>query len=73
MHAADKNINCMQQHKSRGQKSARPSKLETARSHNKTEHGAWVSEPRHETATQDMSAGVFNYYYPSRLNCYMIA
>ncbi len=29
-----------------------PSELETARSHSKTEHGAWVSEPRHETKTE---------------------
>ncbi len=29
-----------------------------ARSHNETEHGARVSEPRHETETQDMSAGI---------------
>ncbi len=76
MHAADKNTNCVQQHKTtrkargrtrtacytkhnaRGQKSAQPSELETARSHNKTEHGARVSKPRHETETQDMSAGI---------------
>ncbi len=54
-HAADKNVNCMQQHKTCGQKSARPSKLKTAHSHNKTEHGVRVSEPRHETETQDTS------------------
>ncbi len=45
-------------HNTRGQKSARPSEHETACSHNKTEHGAWVSEPWHETETQDMSAGI---------------
>ncbi len=36
------------QHKTHGQESARPSKLETTRSHNKTEHGVRVSKPRHE-------------------------
>ncbi len=35
-----------------------PSKLETACSQNETEHGARVSEPRHKTKTQDMSAGI---------------
>ncbi len=29
-----------------------------ANSHDETEHGARVSEPRHETETQDMSAGI---------------
>ncbi len=47
MHAADKNTNCMQQ----------LSELETAHSHNETEHRAWVSEPWHESETQDKSAG----------------
>ncbi len=42
----------------RGQKSVRPSELETAHSHKETERGAQVSEPRHETETQDMSAGI---------------
>ncbi len=36
----------------------RPSELETAHSHKETESGARVSEPRHETETQDMSAGI---------------
>ncbi len=48
MHTADKNTNYVQQHKIRGQESARPSELETALSHNKTGHGARVSEPRHK-------------------------
>ncbi len=34
------------------------SELETAHSHNETERGAQVSEPRHETKTQDKSAGI---------------
>ncbi len=42
----------------RGQKSVQPSELKTAHSHNETEHGARVSEPRHKTETQDMSAGI---------------
>ncbi len=42
----------------RGQKSAPPSELEPTHSHNETEHRARVSEPRHETETQDMSAGI---------------
>ncbi len=42
----------------RGQKSAWPSKLETAHLHNETEREARVSESRHETKTQDMSAGI---------------
>ncbi len=60
MHAADKNtIVCNNtKHNKREQKSARPSKLKTAHSHNKTEHRARVSEPHHETETQDMSAGI---------------
>ncbi len=45
-------------HTKQKQKSARPSELETAHSHNETEHGARVSEPQHETETQDMSAGI---------------
>jgi len=52
MHAADKNTNYVQHHKTCGQKSARPSELETAHSHNETERGAQVSEPQHETETQ---------------------
>ncbi len=64
-HAADKNMNCMQQHKkirkARGwtwtacytkpnithvdREAHGWSELETASSHNKTKHGAWVSEP----------------------------
>ncbi len=36
----------------------RPSELETAHSHKETERGARVSEPRHETETQDMSTGI---------------
>ncbi len=36
----------------------RPRQLKTAHSHNETEHGARVSKPRHETETQDMSAGI---------------
>ncbi len=53
-----KYTSCVQHNKTRGQESAQQSELETARSHNKTEHGARVSEPRHETETQDMSAGI---------------
>ncbi len=44
--------------KTRGQKSTRPSELETAHSHNETECRTRVSDPRHETETQDMSAGI---------------
>ncbi len=58
MHASDKNTNCVQQQNTRGQKSVRPSELETAHSHKETERGARVSEPRHENETQDMSAGI---------------
>ncbi len=54
MHAADKKT----PHNTWGQKSTRPSELETAHSHKETELGAQVSEPRHETETQDMSAGI---------------
>ncbi len=35
-----------------------PSELETAHSHKETERGARVFEPRHETETQDMNAGI---------------
>ncbi len=38
------------------------SKLETAHSHNKTEHGVQVSKPRHEIQ-QDMSAILWHGYY----------
>ncbi len=48
----------MQQQNTCGQESVRPSQLETAHSHKETERGARVSEPRHETETQDMSAGI---------------
>ncbi len=75
-HAADKNMNCMQQHKKmrkvRGwtwtacytkhnttyvdRVAQGWSELEAARSYNMTEHGAWVSKPRH--GAKDMSAGI---------------
>ncbi len=57
MHTANKNTNCIQQH-SRTEESTWPNELETAHSHNKTEHGARVSEPCHETGTHDMRAGI---------------
>ncbi len=46
------------QQNTRGKKGVRPSELETAHSHKETERGARVSEPQHETETQDMSAGI---------------
>ncbi len=60
INAADKNQTACNttKHNTRGQKSVRPSELETPRSHNETEHGARVSKPSHETETQDMSAGI---------------
>ncbi len=59
IHAADKNKKCVQHHKTHMDRRARwPSELETTHSHNETEHGAWVSEPWHETETQDMSARI---------------
>ncbi len=45
MHAADRNTNCVQHNK-------------THVAHTMTENGARVSEPRHVTETQDMSAGI---------------
>ncbi len=47
MHTADKNTNCVQQHKTHMEEEPAPSELETR-----------VSEPRHVTKTQDMSAGI---------------
>ncbi len=46
------------QQNTRGQNSVWQSELETAHSHKETERGARVSEPRHETKTQDRSAGI---------------
>ncbi len=45
------NGNMSTKHNTCGQKSARPSKLKTTRSQNKTENGARVSESRYETET----------------------
>ncbi len=59
MHAADKNTNCVQHHTQHTWTRERAAeRTRAARSHNETEHGARVSEPRHETETQDMSAGI---------------
>ncbi len=46
MYASNKTRTACNTH---GQKSVQPSELETARSRNEPEHGARVSEPRHET------------------------
>ncbi len=56
MHASDQMWTACNntKHNTHGQKS----ELETACSHNETEHGAWVSEARHKTGPQDMSAGI---------------
>ncbi len=61
MHAADRTQTACdnKKHNTGGQKSTQLSELETAHSHNETEHGArGVSEPQHKTETQDMSAGI---------------
>ncbi len=61
MHAADKNTNCVQHHTHTQHTWTRERAAErtrAARSHNETEHGARVSEPRHETETQDLSARI---------------
>ncbi len=58
MHAADRNTNCVQHNKTHVDKSARCRANSRPRTHTMTENGARVSEPRHVTKTQDMSAGI---------------
>ncbi len=61
MHAADKNTDCVQRHTHTQHTWTRERAAErtrAARSHSETEHGTRVSEPRHETETQDKSAGI---------------
>ncbi len=58
MHAADKNTNCVQHNKTHVDRRARSRANLRPRTHTMTENGARVSEPRHETETQDMSAGI---------------
>ncbi len=58
MHAADRNTNCMQHNKTHVDKSVRCRANSRPRTHTMTENGARVSEPRHVTETQDMSAGI---------------
>ncbi len=58
MHAADRNTNCVQHNKTHVDKSARCRVNSRPRTHTMTENGARVSEPRHVTKTQDMSAGI---------------
>ncbi len=58
MHAADRNTNCVQHNKTHVDKSVRCHANSRPRTHTMTENGARVSEPRHMTETQDMSAGI---------------
>ncbi len=58
MHAADRNTNCVQHNKTHVDKSVRCRANSRPRTHTMTENGARVSEPRHVTETQDMSAGI---------------
>ncbi len=58
MHAADRNTNCVQHNKTHVDKSARCRANSKPRTPTMTENGARVSEPRHVTKTQDMSAGI---------------
>ncbi len=58
MHAADRNTNCVQHNKTHVDKSARCRANSRPRTHTMTENGARVSEPRHVTETQNMSAGI---------------
>ncbi len=57
-HAADKNTNCVQHNKTHVDRRARSRANSRPRTHTMTENGARVSEPRQETETQDMSAGI---------------
>ncbi len=58
LHAADRNTNCVQHNKTHVDRRACGRANWRPRTLTMTENGVQVSEPRHETENQDMSAGI---------------